>query len=144
MRTLKYNDQSGMREYAERVIGVTLRNDAAFIGVGDDDGYSAVFGFDTFSPSNCYMHIAAEHGLLPLGRDYPYILRWVFDYPFNQCGLRRVSSLVTASNKVSYALTSKRGGQLEGIMRGAGENGEDMYLFGMLREECRWLSPKPF
>lgn len=144
-QTLVYDNQEGMRAYAERVLAIQLREDAKFIGLADTKTgeFQIVFGFDTFSPTNCFMHIAAEHGLGVMRRNYAYILRWVFDYPFNQCGLRRISSLVSENNKASWLLTSKRGGSFEGVLRKAGENGEDMYLFGMLREECTWLSPKP-
>lgn len=143
---IEYENQRMMREFAERVLDISLRSDAQFIGARAHEGgeLQIVFGFDTFSPTNCFMHIAAPHGFAPIRKEYRYVLKWVFDYPFNQLGLKRISSLVSAHNAASNLLTGKRGGVLEGTMRQAGENGEDMLLYGMLREECSWLSPKPF
>lgn len=138
---LEYDAQTSMRLFAQHVLDIRLREDAMFIGARCGGEFQIVFGFDTFSPTNCFMHIAAPHGFHPIRHNYRYILRWVFDYPFNQVGLRRISSLVSRDNGASNLLTEKRGGTLEGVMRAAGEKGEDMLLYGMLREECSWLSP---
>ncbi len=62
-----------------------------------------------------------------------------FGYPFQELGVRRVTGLVARKNRVARRLNEKLGFVQEGCMRHAMENGDHMILYGMLREDCRWL-----
>lgn len=62
-----------------------------------------------------------------------------FGYPFQELGVRRVTGLVARKNKKARQLNEDLGFTLEGKLREAMENGDDMMLYGMLRKECRWL-----
>lgn len=85
------------------------------------------------------MHIAGARGEPWLSRP---ILNALFYYPFVELGLRRVTSPVAASNDACLRLVRHLGAVHEGTLRRGWFNGEDLLVFGMLREECRWLKDK--
>jgi len=62
-----------------------------------------------------------------------------FAFAFLQLGCRRVSARVNASNKRARRLIEGAGFVLEGLLRSAGHDHGDVLIYGMLREECRWL-----
>lgn len=63
-------------------------------------------------------------------------LRAVFRYPFRQLGCRRVTALIAAHNAASRRITEKLGFRQEGVLRAA-VPGDDLIVYGMLREECK-------
>lgn len=69
----------------------------------------------------------------------PGNIRGFCRYPFIQLGCRRVTSVVPRKFKKARAFNEKFGFKLEGISRKALEDGQDAFIFGMLREECKWL-----
>lgn len=62
----------------------------------------------------------------------------LFGYPFIQLGCLRVTAVAARSNKRARRMNERLGFKLEGCARKAWE-GKDAMLYGMLREECRWL-----
>jgi len=144
MVKLDYDNQTQMRIFASNILNQSFRNDAQFIGVPNGNDYYVVFGFDTFSKTNCFMHVATNGHSMAWTRDFKSILREVFLYPFQRAGLMRVSSLVSSRNRASLLITERRGGIREGVMRRAGIAGEDMILFGMLRDECPYMKASEF
>ena len=70
------------------------------------------------------------------------MLKVMFDMPFNKLKCRRISLLVSKSNAASVNFVKKLGFQQEGMFRAYRENGEDCYIFGMLKEECKWIKEK--
>lgn len=66
-------------------------------------------------------------------------IRKMFYFPFNVLGCRRITNVVEADNEQSLEVTRKLGYTLEGVMRKASVTGKDLHIFGMLREECKWL-----
>lgn len=68
-------------------------------------------------------------------------LRIMFEYPFDLCGVRRISAIVKGDNSASLRVIKKMGFQQEGVSRQFfGEGPEnDGILFGMLRQECKWI-----
>lgn len=121
----------------DRIPDNRFRDDAHAIGHRRDGELVAVVVYDTFSTTNCFIHVAAE------GR------RWitkefqarVFAYPFIQLGFPRVSCIVSVNNRASLFLTRQFGWRQEGVWRKAAPDGSDFLLFGMLRSECRFLPP---
>lgn len=86
---------------------------------------------------NVYVHMAAIPGAHWGNRELLYA---AFDYPFNQMGVRRVTGLIPSRNAHSRKLAEHLGFKLEGNMRHAYAD-DDMLVYGLLKEECRWLSP---
>lgn len=68
----------------------------------------------------------------------PSTLRTLFSYPFQQLGCIRITAIVSRQNKHCRRFTAGLGFKLEGVMRKA-INGQDAFLFGMLKEECRFI-----
>lgn len=65
-------------------------------------------------------------------------LRGLFSYPFIELGCARMTAFVPRSNKRSRRFCEGLGFKHEGVARKA-IAGEDAFLFGMLRDECKWL-----
>lgn len=69
----------------------------------------------------------------------PEALRFGFGYPFLQLGCRRVTANVASNNHKSKRLVERLGFKHEGTLRENVGEGIDMLVYGMLREECRWI-----
>lgn len=65
--------------------------------------------------------------------------RMVFGYIFDQLGCARCTALVRRGNKRSRRLIEGMGFVLEGKARRGYDGKQDMMIYGMLKEECRWL-----
>lgn len=76
---------------------------------------------------------AGNRGWLTKGR-----LSQFFRYPFVQVGVIRLTATVRKSNTRSLKITRKLGFKPEGLIR-KGYGDGDAVIFGMLREECRWI-----
>ncbi|PTW53566.1 hypothetical protein C8N35_11621 [Breoghania corrubedonensis] len=139
MQEIVYENTPGLIAWAEaHILGVHFRPDAKAIGHARDGELTGVVVFDTFTTTDCLLAVASDGGHRFLSRAF---IVHVFAYPFLQLGYKRVTSLISADNEPSIRLCSKIGFQREGTMRRASEKGEDLLVFGMLREECRWLRP---
>ena len=68
----------------------------------------------------------------------PRTLRALFTYPFETLDCIRISCRVSAKNEQALRFTEGLGWVREGLRRKA-HRGEDQVIFGMLRDECRWL-----
>ncbi len=139
MKEVVYDNSSEMVLWAQnRIPDCAFRDDAHAIGLRENGVYRSVVVFDTFSSTSCWVSVASDGSKRFIPREY--IIR-VFAYPFLQLGYPRINSLVSVLNTQSVRFIQKIGCRREGIMRKAGAKGEDMILFGMLRNECRWLMP---
>lgn len=67
------------------------------------------------------------------------VIRDLFSYPFGQLGCSRITALIGRKNKASRRLCEGLGFELEGVMRKGLDGREDLIIYGMLREKCRWL-----
>lgn len=65
----------------------------------------------------------------------------LFAYPFGQLDCRRVTSRVLSSNRAARRLCEHMGFRQEGLLRKA-LHGEDIVVYGMLREECRFIGSR--
>lgn len=68
------------------------------------------------------------------------VLRQMFDMAFGRMDCRRISVLVSKSNQKSLNLVRRLGFKEEGLLRQCREDGDDCYIFGMLRSECPWIN----
>jgi RimJ/RimL family protein N-acetyltransferase len=67
------------------------------------------------------------------------VLHAIFHYPFVQAGCGRVTAVTEATNQPVRAFLCRLGFQQEGVMRQAFPGGKDAVIYGLLRDECRWL-----
>jgi hypothetical protein len=86
--------------------------------------------------TDIHMHVAALPGKRWLSR---FFLGECFRYPFEQLGCRRVTGLVPASNTAAARFDEHLGFTAEGRLRQIMPDGDDLLIYGMLREECRFL-----
>lgn len=136
-RTVVYSDPDAMIAWAqERTPGGGFRDDARAIGLESGGVFIAVTVFDTFAPRDCVMSVAADTERAWLNQEY---MRHVAAFPFIRCGFPRISTIVSELNTKAIRFNEHMGLKLEGRKRKAGLDGEDWLLYGLLREECRWL-----
>ena len=137
MRQIVYDQPARLIAWAEQQIPhCRFRPDAKAIGLVCDEKVRAAAVYDTFTTTSCFMHLASDGSKTWASREF--LIR-IFAYPFIQLGYGRVSGAVSELNAASMNIVERFGGVLEGIQRRAGPMGEDLLLFGMLRQECRVL-----
>lgn len=112
----------------------SLDNFYEAIGLEEDGDLIAVVVYNLFSGADISMHVAAVGGRRWMTREY---LKAVFRYPFVQLGVRRVSGFVPSRNADAIRFNEHLGFQREGVMRHALPD-DDVIVFGMLKEECRF------
>lgn len=66
-------------------------------------------------------------------------LRLLFEYPFRQLKLRRLTAIADSGNHASLKLIEALGFTQEATLLRATEDG-DLIVFRLLAEDCRWLS----
>ena len=70
------------------------------------------------------------------------VLRCVFDLVFKVMNCSRCSIFVSKDNEASKNLVEKLGWKREGLLRQYRDNGDDCFVYGMLKDECIWRSKK--
>lgn len=137
MKLVDYKSHDEMLEWAVAHGGtMSFRDDAKPIGMRDNGALIAVTVFDSFTTTGCWVHVVSNGGKRWVNKEY--IIR-VFAYPFLQCNYPRLNSFVSVNNKAAIAFNEWFGFVREGVLREAGDDGEDLIVFGLLRRECRWL-----
>lgn len=94
--------------------------------------------YNSFEEKNVCMHVGAIDGAHWLTRSFLFA---AFDYPFNQLGMRRVTALVPKKNKAARKFDEHIGFRYEGCLKHYFDR-DDMIVYGMLREDCRWIRQK--
>ena len=65
-------------------------------------------------------------------------LRGFFAYPFEQLKVRRVTGIVHRKNKHARSINERLGFKLEGVCKHGFEDG-DACVYGMIKQDCRWI-----
>lgn len=107
-----------------KALGVIRRN--KLVGGVVYHGYR---GFDT------QMSCAFEG----VGWALPGTVRALLAYPFETLGVRRVTAITGRKNKRARKLLEDLGFVHEGMARRGLDGFEDAFLFGLLKEHCKWL-----
>lgn len=92
--------------------------------------------YEDWNKANIVEHIAAEGNWA-----CRKFLGVMFDYPFNQLGVRRITAPVASTNAKCINLVIKMGFKLECTLAQATPDG-DVHIFRMFREECKYLKGK--
>lgn len=66
-------------------------------------------------------------------------IRAMFEYPFNQLGVKKIINYVSEFNEPSIRLTEKFGFVYETTIKGVYDDGGDMFVYSMTRDQCKWL-----
>jgi len=110
--------------------------DGHSIGLEGPDGeLRAVVSYDNFNHANIHAHIAAVPGSHWMTRDF---LWYIFYYPFEQLQCKRITGVVTSTNKAAQRLDEHLGFKLEATLKDAHPLG-DLLIYCMTKAECRWL-----
>ncbi len=91
--------------------------------------------YDEFNGSNVFMHVAATPGRRWMTRAF---LHNAFLYPFVQMGANRITGWVEADNLDARRFDEHLGFRPEAVLKGAGSKGQDVILYVMHREDCRY------
>lgn len=67
-------------------------------------------------------------------------LKKAFEHVFDTMGVKYLYALTPDNNERAKKLTLGVGFKPDGKLRGIGPDGDDVNLFGMLREDCRFLT----
>ena len=118
------------RAYLQQRLGCTLEPTAQFIANTAPYG---VAGFERWNGSDIEIHFAGERSFLTRA-----FLRACALYVFQQLGCDRVTGRLPADRPKGKVIAERVGFKHEGTIR-RGHNGADILIYGMLKEECRWL-----
>jgi RimJ/RimL family protein N-acetyltransferase len=67
----------------------------------------------------------------------------VFEYPFNQLGVKKLIGIVNSENIKALAFDLRLGFQIEHVIYDAYDMG-DMYILTMTPDQCRWIRGKDY
>ncbi len=112
------------------------RNRTGVLALLQDHKILCVVVFADYSGHSVTLHIVAETGKQWMTRRFLFA---VFDYAFRQLGVRRITVPVVATNTQSLRFVKHLGWKEEGRLRRGSKDGSDIVVFGMLKEECRFL-----
>ena len=73
-------------------------------------------------------------------RDFLWL---VYDYAFNQLGVRKLVGLVPADNLRALSVDLRMGFRIEAKLAEMMPGGEDLLIVTMTKAECKWLRIKP-
>lgn len=132
-----YKQDARLVEWVNRQLGLAFDPEKVkSIATIDDDGkLLAVVLYSRFSAFGCEMTIASNS---PRWCSRKF-LKAAFQYPFIQCGFKRVSFVTTPSNTKAIELNKRLGAKLEGVLR-QWFGDEDGLIFGLLASECIWIT----
>lgn len=68
-------------------------------------------------------------------------VKFLLAYPFEQLGCARVTALIGRKNRRSRRMVEGLGWKLEGTCRRAWDGRQDCMVYGLLKDECKWLKP---
>ena len=139
MKTTVYNEDQYVIPWVGKRINEDDFGPATGIGLTDNGVLVAGVVFNMYNGPSICIHVAAEPGKRWLNRDF---LFRTFAYPFIQLKCNRITGLVRVDNLAAQKFDEHLGFKKEGLLRKGASDGTDMILYGMLKEECRWLEIK--
>ncbi len=140
MKTTIYGQDSKVLDFMEEHLpDCKFNGNENTLGVEQDGKLIAGVVFEGYTGSSISMHVAALEGANWLSKEF---LFRVFAYPFLQLECNRVTGLVRVDNPKAQKFDEHLGFVREGVMRKGATDGTDYIIYGMLKEECRWLNFK--
>lgn len=113
--------------YSDQTKGITL--------IKNDVPQAAVL-YNEFNGVNIFMHVAAFPGRRWMTRDF---LHEAFKHPFITLGAHRITGWVESDNKDAIRFDEHLGFRKEAVLKNAGAEGQDVFLYVMTRDECRFV-----
>lgn len=100
-----------------------------------DDMIVAAVVYQDFNGHNIVCHIAAQPGRKWLNRAF---LDYMFYYPFVELGANRGTATVASDNLTSRRWCEHLGFKVEATLKGAGPRGDDILLYTIWKDDCRY------
>lgn len=66
-------------------------------------------------------------------------VKLVFNTAFNLIGVNRITVMIERDNEKSQKAVKQLGFRFEGAMKEASYNQKDLFVYGMLKSECKWI-----
>ena len=118
---------------AERTGGSWTPGRGTAIGRVENGKILAGVLYEDWNGVNLVCHIAGEGNWA--NRQF---LNVIFDYPFNQLKVKRLTAPIASTNAKSINLVTNMGFELECTLTQSTPDG-DMFLFRMFRDECKYI-----
>lgn len=107
------------------------------IGRIKDNQIAGGIYYEHYNGANVWCHIAGEDSRW-LNREFLWM---IFDYPFRQLGVNRMTAPVIESNGKCRNFVERLGFEIESTMSKAHPDG-DVIIYRLLKENCKWLEKK--
>jgi hypothetical protein len=105
------------------------------IGLCADNGeLKAGVTYDNYNGANIVAHISGI-GNWSSNRQFLWM---IFDYPFNQLKVKRITLSIPSVNRLACRLAERLGFKIEFIAEDAHPHGA-LRIYKMVRNDCRWL-----
>lgn len=117
----------------EKAGGTWVKGRGSTIGWVKDGCLVAGVLYEDFNGANILAHIRGEKGWAE--REF---LRIMFDYPFNQLKVVRITAPIKSTNIVAQDFVQRLGFRLECKLDRATPDG-DLHLYRIFRDECKYL-----
>lgn len=95
--------------------------------------------YEDYNGPNIVAHIASDGSKRWLTRKFLWVM---FDYPFNQAKVNRVTCYIGSRNDASINLCERLGFERETTLAGAHPDG-DLHIYRLWKKDCKWLSLYP-
>ena len=119
----------------EHLPGFTGVENHQAIAVVEDEAPLAVILYGNYTLTDLHMHIASNNrAWCKRG-----MLRGLFEYPFEQVGVSRVTAMVAKRNKHARQFVERLGFRHEGTHPKGFPDGGTACSYGLLKENCKWL-----
>lgn len=133
MKTLCFDAERIGPWVCEKAGGNFKAGDTA-IGLEVDGELKAGILYDSYTGASIAMHSRCDDPKAPTLQFF-----WIiFDYPFNQLKVKRVTGLVSSGNEAAQSIDEKLGWKLETRLADYFPDGDGL-VYIMRREDCRWL-----
>lgn len=106
------------------------------IGIQEDGRLIGGVAYAEFNGVNIVCHVASDMTRRWMTKWYLWA---IFDYPFNQANVNRITVCVGEGNAESRRFVTKLGFVLEATLKGAHPTG-DLLVYRMFKSECRFLT----
>lgn len=128
-------DETVIQFVCERLQELKGLDKASSLGVVRNNKLIAGIVYTDFTGHNIHMSIASDDA----GWLTRNVLKHAFGYPFNQLGVERITCTIARKNKRSRKLCKGVGFVEEGKVRRGYDGKQDMMIYGLLKQECRFL-----
>lgn len=132
---LVVSDRDRSYDYVTKFFGLGRTEQQRGLCLLKNGGVVAAVVFDEFNGNNILMHCAGTPGKNWLNR---WFLHESFKYPFVTQGAKRITLWIEDFNTPSIKFAEHLGFTREAVLERAGSRGNDVIIYRMFRDECRY------